>query len=397
MTATLSPGAILAADSIRASLQEQTSPDLITPSETNYPGRGTSASPEAMHRSFTSEPPPLGKSSSPTKSFSPSKLAASAGNQATTSGQAAPVTHHLVAAGGLNIPDGHQAFNAQNIAADRDQTSPPDQRPCDGHRTPVGRGPILADPLLALLADAVDDLEQVRIATENRFRQLTRTETDSDGEERGFGLSIAVPEVKRVRDIADGLAALEKQAILSLKHQIRRHPLWKAWGKDQLGVGEKQAARLFAAIGDPYWNTLHDRPRTVSELWAYCGLHVVHPGGHLVVDTHQAHAAGVAPRRQRGQKSNWNATARMRVWLVASSCVLVKRPEAHYRQVYDAARVKYEGALHSSECARCGPKNSPALPGSPLSAGHQQARAVRAIGKEILRDLWLAAREIHQS
>ena len=53
----------------------------------------------------------------------------------------------------------------------------------------------LADPSLMLAADVVDDLERVRIANENRLRQLTRAEVDSDGEERGFGLSADHPDV----------------------------------------------------------------------------------------------------------------------------------------------------------------------------------------------------------
>ena len=78
----------------------------------------------------------------------------------------------------------------------------------------TAKEPILRDPLLAIMADAVDDLERTRIASENRYRQLTRSELDKDGEERGFGLDDSVPEVARVKQIVDGLAALEHQAIL---------------------------------------------------------------------------------------------------------------------------------------------------------------------------------------
>jgi hypothetical protein len=63
--------------------------------------------------------------------------------------------------------------------------------------------------------------------------------------------------------------------------------------------------------------------------------------------------------------------------------------------VYDAAREQYAEAVHPTECVRCGPAGKPALPGSPLSAGHQHARALRRVSKEILRDLWLEARMVH--
>jgi hypothetical protein len=56
----------------------------------------------------------------------------------------------------------------------------------------------LADPILQLLADILDDTEKMRVANENRLRQLTRAETDSDGEERGFGLTLDHPAVARI-------------------------------------------------------------------------------------------------------------------------------------------------------------------------------------------------------
>jgi len=271
--------------------------------------------------------------------------------------------------------------------------------------------PLLADPLLALAADVLDDLEKVRIANENRLRQLTRTGLDADGQERGFGLDESHPDVARLAALVAMLAGAEHKAALNLQRVMRRHPLGP-WVKATTGIGEKQGARLIAAIGDPYWNTLHGRPRTVSELWAYCGYHVVPAGqesrgtqkltadgdlngsgpgqgGH---DT-QGTPAGVAPKRQRGQKANWSATAKMRAFLAAESCM--KQRESPYRAVYDTTRAKYAEAVHDGECARCGPRNDPARPGSPLSEGHKHARALRAVAKEILRDLWHEARAFH--
>lgn len=269
----------------------------------------------------------------------------------------------------------------------------------------------LADPLLALAADVLDDLERVRIANENRLRQLTRTEEDSDGLERGFGLPVDHPDVKRLASLVEGLATAEHQAELNLRRQLRQHPLGP-WVKQARGVGEKQAARLLASIGDPYINTLHNRPRTVSELWAYAGYHVLPAGQGLFVaqqrdasgaltggnPDHQPRDAqsvlvGVAATRARGQRANWSATAKMRAHLVAVSIVKAGGP---YRETYDKARAKYDGALHQAECKRCGPSGKPAPAGSPLSAGHQHARALRAVAKEILRDLWREAKRLHE-
>ena len=280
---------------------------------------------------------------------------------------------------------------------------------------PKASAPVLADPMLALLADVLDDLERTRIANENRLRQLTRDEDDSDGINRGFGLTLDQPQAASVASLVDGLAKMEHQATLALQRSLRAHALGP-WVKNTLGVGEKQGARLLAAIGDPYWNTLHNRPRTVSELWAYCGYHVLRTG-HPVTDTqgriagaaqlpgggdtgqeehgiHHMGLAGVAPTRARGQRANWSATAKMRAYLIAEACM--KCRQSPYRLVYDNTRAKYADAIHAVECRRCGPSGKPALPGSALSDGHKHARALRAVAKEVLRDLWVEAKRLHE-
>lgn len=258
--------------------------------------------------------------------------------------------------------------------------------------TPNDAPPRLADPLLDILADALDDLERTRIANENRLRQLTRTEVDKDGGERGFGLSADVPEVARLAGIVAALADLEHQATLNLQRQMRAHPL-HPWVKAARGVGLKQAARLLSAIGDPYWNTLHDRPRTVSELWAYCGLHVLpadrvnnvardrHVGGdqtsnpgHLAGDAHTS-SAGVAAKRRKGQRANWSNTAKMRAFRIAEKVIQCGNPT--YRALYDARRA------HT------------AVTRPEWTAGHSHNDALRIVAKAVLKDMWIEARRLH--
>jgi hypothetical protein len=281
--------------------------------------------------------------------------------------------------------------------------------------------------LLRVAADVLDDLERSRIANENRLRQLLH---DGDG---GYGLSIGDPQVVPIATVVDGLAKLEHQAVLALQRELRKHPLGP-WVKRTVGVGEKQGARLIAAIGDPYWNTLYDRPRTVSELWAFCGLHVLRASqapddthkrpagaainirpGHEQTVAHeplagseqsspggdsdqsatvtQARTVGVAPRRTKGQRANWSTAAKTRAYLVAESCI--KKANSPYRAEYDRGRAKYAESTHALDCPRCGPKGKPADIGSPLSAGHQHARAMRLVSKAILRDLWIESAVLH--
>jgi len=251
-----------------------------------------------------------------------------------------------------------------------------------------GLGPILADPALALAADVVDDLERVKIANQNRLRTLTM-----DGE-YGHGMTVDHPDVKRLAALVKALEDAEHQAALNLARVMRHHRLG-AFVKASKGVGEKQAARLLASIGDPYWNDLHNRPRKLRELYAFCGMSVVGTSAQRPVGGQGSHGAGVAPTKQRGERVTWSPDARMRLWLIASKCVMVGHG-GPYRAIYDEGRLKYADAVHTQDCKRCGPKGKPALAGSPLSAAHQHARAIRLIAKAILRDLWTESKRLHE-
>lgn len=68
-----------------------------------------------------------------------------------------------------------------------------------------------------------------------------------------------------------------------------------------------------------------------------------------------------------------------------------------YRAVYERGREKYEGAVHAAECRQCSPKGqSPAPPGSALKPGHCDARARRLVAKEVLKDLWVESKRLHE-
>lgn len=235
----------------------------------------------------------------------------------------------------------------------------------------------LFDPALAFAADILDDTEGLWVANSNRLRTLTTAadQPDADGVCRGFGLTEAHPDVARLSAMVATLEQLTKDATKHLEKVMRRHPL-HPWVKAQKGLGDKQTARLLAAIGDPYWNTLHDRPRTVSELWSYCGL-------------------GDAAKqvRRRNQKVTWSPDAKKRAWLISNSIIKAGGP---YRKVYDAAKEKYADGVHAEECKRCGPSGKPAQPGSPLSKAHIHARGLRAISKAVLKDLWIEAKRLHE-
>lgn len=287
-----------------------------------------------------------------------------------------------------NLPHAQAGLDSQTQAGVGDQAGTETAHTkSDSHGGVGGLGPILADPTLALAAEVVDDLEKVKIANQNRLRTLTM------GGEHGHGMTLDHPDVQRLAALVKALEDAEHQATLNLGRVMRHHPLG-AWVKASKGVGEKQAARLLASIRDPYWNDLHNRPRTVRELYRFCGMDVVGTSAQALHGSQVSPGAGVAPSKQRGERVTWSPDARMRLWLIASKCVMVGHG-GPYRAQYDEGRAKYADAVHATECKRCGPKGKPAQPGSPLSAAHQHARAIRLVAKLILRDLWNEAKRLH--
>lgn len=291
---------------------------------------------------------------------------------------------------GTNLPTGQTAGDAHSRLAGGDTlpagtaSEPP---------TPKAEAPSLLDPLLTLASITLDDLEKLRIAQENRYRSLTNHGISENGLEWGYGLDDTDPQVAQAGAMADAIKALEHTATLNLNRLMRKHPLGP-WVKAQRGIGEKQAARLLGIIGDPYINGATGQPRTVSQLWAYCGLHTL-PARHRAVDTHARNAGGeynVAARRRKGERSNWSDDAKQRAWLIAVSCMKAGGP---YREVYDTRKAATEGRLHAVECVRCGPSGKPAQPGTPWSDGHRHADALRITSKAILRDLWRESRRLH--
>lgn len=190
------------------------------------------------------------------------------------------------------------------------------------------------DALLLILADALDDLERTRITTQNRLRSLGQVKGLEDSR-----------EARTMQLIAETLAEMEHKATLDLQRAMRAHPLGP-WVKRTVGIGEKQGARLIAAIGDPAARSMP------SQLWQYCGH-------------------GAPSKRKRGEKTFWNPTAKMRLHLIAESCM--KQRTSPYRAVYDEARMDW--ATRDT------------------SDGHKHNHALRMVGKAILLDLWREARK----
>lgn len=268
--------------------------------------------------------------------------------------------------------------------------------------------PFLADAFLGLYADMVNDAEANRIANQNRLRHLTRHDfeddgrgicercgkkdkdgnhnNDKDGIVRGLGLDETHPEVATLSSLMDIFDQNEHRIILELQKKMRSHPLGP-WVKAQKGVGDKQAARLLALIGDPYVNANTGQVRNVGKLWAYCGH------------------GDPARKKRKGMSQEelfalGSPDAKMRVHLIAESCLKQiggnGKDPSPYRVVYDERKAKTVGRVHKVDCVRCGPSGHPAKAGSPWSDAHRHADALRIAGKAFLKDLWIEARRLHQ-
>lgn len=260
---------------------------------------------------------------------------------------------------------------------------------------------------LLIVADTLNDLEKVWLANSNRLGTLTRSTEDSDGYVRGHGLPEDHPVVLTLGGIVDALNQLVKEVSSEVEQAVKKHPLGP-WIKSTRGVGFKQGARMIAALsGDPYVNLLTGEPRTVSQLWRYCGLDVlpfdpeqsavqatidargtydgapqttvpghVRPDTQMIIAGDRPPGSGHAPKRTRGQKNTWNPDARMRAYLIGAKCVQVGGP---YREVYDQRR---------AHTAVTRPEWTP---------GHSHNDGIRVASKAMLRDMWREAKRLHEN
>lgn len=226
---------------------------------------------------------------------------------------------------------------------------------------------------LRIWAEMFEDAQKARIAATNRA-------------ERG-GVD---PDVYSA--YTDVLVAAEKTCGLHMRKCYRRvvPPAIVEWQKATAGIGEHLLSRLLGHLGHPIWTTPHhwegagqarvlvtDPPfeRTVGQLWQYCGH-------------------GAPGRAKKGASADDLAALgspklKMIVHLCAEACM--KARTSPYRLVYEQTRLAVADKVHTVECVRCGPSGKPAQPGTPWSPGHQHAHALRIVGKELLRDLWIVS------
>lgn len=238
---------------------------------------------------------------------------------------------------------------------------------------------------LRIAADTLDDMMHNRIQLDNRVRSQSLTDRDP-----------------RIATLIEGVGNNEKLAERGLI-LIFRESGFRDFAKRNKGLGEKILARILGHLGDPlvaspkHWVEtpggkekrvlVDDEPylRSVSQLWQYCG--------------HGAPGKRAKGMTQEEALRLGNPMIKKLVFMAAECCMKQKPKEGEeaprFRAVYEERKAETEGKLHTTVCVRCGPSGKPAQIDSPWSDGHRHADALRIVGKEILRGLWLEARLLH--
>lgn len=293
------------------------------------------------------------------------------------SGQFAPETHMQCAAAHL-LPDGHPSCDTQTDYAVEDNftSQPPTATaPTDT----IGCTPSDGWLELRTFAELFDDAQRARIAAGNRVLATGRPET----------FAAHFEAMKRTEDACALMLARCYRRVVPAP--IRQ------WQQDTPGIGEPLLARLLGHLGHPVIATPHhwegkgaDRvlvagepyERTVAQLWQYCGHG--DPARRITKGMTADELAAIGSPRLK-MLVHLNAVACMK-------CVGTARSRrSPYRDVYEARRLDTADRAHAASCVRCGPSGKPAAEGSPWSAAHQLADALRIMGKELLRDLYRVA------
>ena len=275
--------------------------------------------------------------------------------------------------------------------------------------------------LLKISSEGYDDYQHVRIAQNNRIRDLIRRKAE--------GIPLDYPEDKKenktfdlkyktenLPNILDELVKDKKLSKMELKYikelqgiaeiaektenyykslmlkVLKQEELWKDWLLKVKGIGPILGAGLIKNFG--YCETyVH-----ISSLWRHCGYD---PEGALP--------------KQVGKKTHYNPKLKTFVWKISES--LLKQRSQPYREVYDNEKERQVKLMEKCQCICCGkgPKEhsrnkkkyrdmeyhckdgeiySPDVPLAPMSLKHADNRAKRKAVKIFLQHYWLVARKM---
>lgn len=160
--------------------------------------------------------------------------------------------------------------------------------------------------------------------------------------------------------------SVRHQTLYALAHEFR------SAGDERAVAEDRQGRPRHLVRGVPY-------ERSLRQLWAYCGLGDPLRKRARGMDADEALALG-------------RPELKMLCFLMAEATMKQKGKGGRYRDVYELRRAVTVDRVHAVDCVRCGPSGRPKPVGTPWSPAHQFADALRVVSKEIVRDIWLAAR-----
>jgi hypothetical protein len=207
-------------------------------------------------------------------------------------------------------------------------------------------------------------IADLRFLVENYY-DVQDNRLRSEGRNRAWLQIYNMPDAQMdiyQENISDKFLDIEKWIYKQLDKEVKKHPLWKNWLVDVLGVGPALAGGFIGWIGDV------SNFATISALNSYCGY---------ACDNN-----GDAVRRKKGQKINWNPNLKKHLWKFGESIIKTK---GKYREFYDKSKEYYKKKY---------PEEIKVGNITKYTKGHIHNMAIRKTEKLFLSHLWLTWREL---
>ena len=185
---------------------------------------------------------------------------------------------------------------------------------------------------LRFLVESYYDIQDVRIGVSNRTFQLDEKEVEHKVEKETTKGKISQSHTDALKNIE---ASIQKQ----IEEVLKEIPIWTEFMKDIRGVGPTLAGGIIGYMYKPYNDKCDAAPThetcscgksierfdNISKLHAYAGQHVVN---------------GKAPKRTKGEKSNWNSKFRTHLWKVGQTFMRSDESKSFYRDLYTKEKIK---------------------------------------------------------
>jgi len=250
-----------------------------------------------------------------------------------------------------------------------------------------------------IVAGAYYDMQQIRIATIGRIRDVVRKKLEGikvdevekkkekdfekkykdselhgllkEAENKGKLTQKEYKYIEKCLQVAMDSSKIEQKYKKAMLEYIQIESVYAIFLKKIRGIGEVLSANLIKEFG------YCERYDNVAKLWAHTG--------NSVID-------GIAPRKRKGEDLTFSPRLRTITWKI-SDC-LMKSNHGIYRQIYDTEKQK-QLAREYKEGELLEKYGKPyKKEDTKLKLNHSHNRALRKIRKLFLSHYWACAREL---